>query len=46
MWNWILFQETVEDDSEEVNQSNLSALVEVIRSAGFHVSNILDLHFH
>jgi hypothetical protein len=29
------------EDSDEVNQSNLSALVDAIRSAGYHVSNVV-----
>ncbi|PSN53060.1 hypothetical protein C0J52_03973 [Blattella germanica] len=31
-------QQTMTEETEDVNQSNLSALVEVIRSAGFHVT--------
>jgi hypothetical protein len=32
----------VVEDSDEVNQSNLSALVDAIRSAGYHVSNTVS----
>ena len=35
----------VAEDSDEVNQSNLSALVDAIRSAGYHVSTTVILTF-